>query len=78
MRQESPELVNRIAALEGQIATLTQLVAERLPRRLVSLQEAAEQVGVSVKTARRMVASGRWCHTRVGRVIRIDLGKVLG
>lgn len=43
-----------------------------LPRRLVSLPEAAEILGLSVKTVRRYIASGDLDAVRLGRkTIRI-------
>jgi excisionase family DNA binding protein len=44
------------------------------PRRLASITEAAEYVGVSPKTLRRYIASGRITGYRTGpRLIRVDL-----
>lgn len=42
-------------------------------QQLVSLAEAAEQFGVSVKTIRRRIADGTVHVYRVGRLIRVDL-----
>lgn len=42
-------------------------------QQLVSLAEAAEQFGVSVKTIRRRIADGTVHGYRVGRLIRVDL-----
>ncbi|GFZ89921.1 helix-turn-helix domain-containing protein [Nesterenkonia alkaliphila] len=44
--------------------------------RLVSLAEAAEQFGVSVKTLRRRIADGTVHGYRVGRLIRVDLDEL--
>jgi len=45
--------------------------------RYVSLQHAAEYLGVSVKTVRRMIARGDLPAYRLGpRMIRVDLGAV--
>lgn len=43
---------------------------------LVSLAEAAEQFGVSVKTIRRRIADGTVHGYRVGRLIRVDLNEL--
>lgn len=40
---------------------------------LVSLAEAAEHFGVSVKTLRRRIADGTIHGYRVGRLIRVDM-----
>ncbi|QTK32735.1 helix-turn-helix domain-containing protein [Kocuria rhizophila] len=40
---------------------------------LVSLVEAADQFGVSVKTLRRRISDGTIHGYRVGRLIRVDL-----
>lgn len=45
-------------------------------QRLVSLAEAAEQFGVSVKTIRRRIADGKVHGYRVGRLIRVDLNEL--
>lgn len=47
------------------------------PRRLASLAEAAEVLGVSVRTIRRMVSEGRLTGYRIGsRMLRVDLNDV--
>ncbi|QCP05145.1 helix-turn-helix domain-containing protein [Brevibacterium sp. CS2] len=43
---------------------------------LVSLTEAAERFGVSVKTLRRRIADGTIHGYRVGRLIRVDLDEL--
>ncbi|MCM1011767.1 helix-turn-helix domain-containing protein [Brevibacterium sp. XM4083] len=40
---------------------------------LVSLADAAEQFGVSVKTLRRRISDGTIHGYRVGRLIRVDM-----
>jgi excisionase family DNA binding protein len=44
--------------------------------RLVSLSEAADAFGISVKTIRRPIADGAIDGYRVGRLIRVDLNEV--
>jgi excisionase family DNA binding protein len=49
----------------------------RLQRRLVTLADAAEYVGVSVKTVRRWIACGDLTGYRAGRrILRVDLNEV--
>lgn len=43
---------------------------------LVSLANAADQFGVSVKTLRRRIADGTIHGYRVGRLIRVDLDEL--
>jgi excisionase family DNA binding protein len=46
-------------------------------RRLASIPDAAEYVGVSTKTTRRYIAAGRITGYRTGpRLIRVDLNEV--
>ncbi|MEW1976328.1 helix-turn-helix domain-containing protein [Microbacterium profundi] len=47
--------------------------SEQPAQQLVSLSEAAEHFGVSVKTLRRRIADGTIRGYRIGRLIRIDL-----
>lgn len=47
--------------------------SEESAQQLVSLPEAAEQFGVSVKTLRRRIADGTIRGYRIGRLIRVDL-----
>jgi excisionase family DNA binding protein len=42
-----------------------------LPRRLVTVPEAAELLQVSVRQIRRLIADGRLPATRVGRTVRL-------
>lgn len=44
--------------------------------RLVSLAEAGESFGVSVKTLRRRISDGTVRGYRVGRLIRVDLDEL--
>lgn len=45
--------------------------------KLVSLAEAAEQFGISVKTLRRRISDGTVRGYRVGRLIRVDMNDLL-
>jgi excisionase family DNA binding protein len=45
-----------------------------LPPSLVTLQDAASRLGVSLSTIRRKVAAGEIPSIRVGRSVRLDLG----
>ena len=44
------------------------------PRRLCSIDEAAEHLGVSVRFVRRLVAERRIRHIKVGHYVRFDRG----
>ena len=44
--------------------------------RLESLQDAAAELGVSVKTMRRRIADGTLHAYRVGRLIRVDVDEL--
>lgn len=47
------------------------------PRRYARVADAAEYVGVSEKTIRRLIDSGRLTTYRLGpRIVRVDLGQV--
>jgi excisionase family DNA binding protein len=75
---ESPtrELIVR---LEAQVTALTGAVRgleERLPARLVSVEEAAAHLSISVQTVRRWCKAGQLAYVRRGRELRIDLTKV--
>jgi excisionase family DNA binding protein len=41
-------------------------------RRLLPIEEAADRLGVSPYTVRRLVWSGRLPHVRIGRLVRVD------
>lgn len=45
--------------------------------KLVSLAEAADQFGISVKTLRRRISDGTVRGYRVGRLIRVDMNDLL-
>lgn len=45
--------------------------------KLVSLAEAADQFGISVKTLRRRISDGTVHGYRVGRLIRVDMNDLL-
>jgi excisionase family DNA binding protein len=68
-----------IVRLEAQVTALTGAVRgleERLPSRLVSVEEAAEHLSISVQTVRRWCKAGQLAYVRRGRELRIDLTKV--
>lgn len=54
----------------------TQAKKTSADQQLVSLADAAEQFGVSVKTIRRRIADGTVHGYRVGRLIRVDLNEL--
>jgi excisionase family DNA binding protein len=61
-----------VHALRGAVRGLE----ERLPARLVSVEDAAEHLSVSIPTIRRWCKSGALPYVRRGRELRIDLSKV--
>jgi excisionase family DNA binding protein len=68
-----------VLGLQEQIATLigaVRFLEERLPPRVVAVDEAARQLSVSVQTIRRWCKSGALPYLRRGRELRIDLTKV--
>ena len=68
-----------IVRLEAQVSALTGAVRgleERLPARVVTVEEAAKHLSVSVQTIRRWCKAGRLAYVRRGRELRIDLTKV--
>ena len=68
-----------VVTLQERVELLTVAIRSlerHLPAPLVSVQNAAERLGVSVNTARRRVKSGDIPCTRFGKALRIDLTKV--
>jgi excisionase family DNA binding protein len=63
------ELRDELRALAAQVEQLRRC----LPAQLVTMPEAAERLGVSVKTVTRMVKRGDLPHRRLGRSVRVDL-----
>lgn len=64
------------AAVRRELAPLQEAVAAlatRLPARLLTVEEAAKELGVHKETVRRRVRSGELASRRVGRAIRIDI-----
>ena len=68
-----------IIGLQDQIGALTDAIRaleQRVPSRVVSVEEAARHLSVSVQTIRRWCKSGALPYVRRGRELRIDLMKV--
>lgn len=68
-----------IIGLHAQVEALTGAVRsleERIPARVVSVQEAARHLSVSVQTIRRWCKAGALPYVRRGRELRIDLSKI--
>jgi excisionase family DNA binding protein len=68
-----------VVILQDQVEQLTVAIRSlerHLPAPLVSVQDAAERLGVSVNTVRRRVKSGHIPSARIGKAVRIDLTKV--
>ena len=81
--EEQEEKMSRtgelVVILQDQVEQLTVAIRSlerHLPAPLVSVQDAAERLGVSVNTVRRRVKSGHIPSTRIGKAVRIDLTKV--
>src|ERR1700690_2530811 len=67
-----------VVTLQDQVELLTVAIRSlerHLPAPLVSVQEAAERLGVSGKTVRRRVKAGDIPCTRISKAVRIDLTK---
>ena len=68
-----------VVVLQDQVEQLTVAIRSlerHLPAPLVSVQDAAERLGVSVNTVRRRVKSGDIPCTRIGKALRVDLTRV--
>lgn len=65
-------LQEQVMALTGAVRSLEQ----RIPARVVSVEEAARHLSVSVQTIRRWCKAGALPYVRRGRELRIDLTKV--
>ena len=68
-----------IIGLQDQMVALTDAIRaleQRVPSRVVSVEEAAHHLSVSVQTIRRWCKSGALPYVRRGRELRIDLTKV--
>jgi excisionase family DNA binding protein len=61
----------QLAQLQHQLEELTRVVAQHQP--LVDLQTAADHMGVSTRTLRRMVHAEQVAYRRVGRSLRFNL-----
>jgi excisionase family DNA binding protein len=72
-------IVELIMDLRAEIVALTSAVRsleQRIPARVVSVEEAAKHLSVSTQTIRRWCKAGRLPYVRRGRELRIDLTKV--
>jgi len=68
-----------IIGLQEQVVALTDAIRaleQRVPSRVVSVEEAAQHLSVSVQTIRRWCKAGSLPYVRRGRELRIDLAKV--
>jgi excisionase family DNA binding protein len=63
------------AALEQLTAEVRQLKAS-IPTQLVDIKTAAEFLGVSTRTVRRLVAEEQIAYRKVGRHVRFDLARL--
>ena len=63
-------------AVERKLTRLEEVLSSlvsRLPARLLTVAEAAQELGVHQRTIRRQIKSGELAHRRVGGSIRIDI-----
>jgi excisionase family DNA binding protein len=70
------ELPQQVQALTARVAELQETVgrvAAATPRALVSVAQAAERLGVSVKTLRRRIKARELAVVRVGSRVLVDL-----
>lgn len=68
-----------IIGLQEQVSALTDAIRsleQRVPSRVVSVEEAAHHLSVSVQTIRRWCRSGALPYVRRGGELRIDLAKI--
>jgi excisionase family DNA binding protein len=68
-----------IIGLQEQVVALTDAIRaleQRVPSRVVYVEEAARHLSVSVQTIRRWCKAGVLPYVRRGRELRIDLSKV--
>lgn len=65
-------LLTAIEELKAEVRQLRQ----QLPTQLVDIETAADYMGVSTRTVRRLVKEERIAYRRVGRRIRFDLSKL--
>jgi excisionase family DNA binding protein len=73
---ETPARLSRIEQQNAHILKLLESLRSALPPTLVDIATAAERLDVSQATIRRRVADGSLPSVRVGRALRIDLGRV--
>lgn len=64
-------LVEELRRVSGELTALRRA----LPPQLMSMREAAAQLGVSLSTVRRQVKSGELPCRRIGRAVRVDLSR---
>ncbi len=69
VRDELAELRGEVRALAAQVEHLRRA----LPAQLVSMREAADRLGLSLSTVRRMAKHGDLPCRRMGRSVRVDL-----
>lgn len=58
-----------------QLSCAVEQLRRALPPVLLSVGDAANALGVSMVTVRRMIRSGRLAHVRIGRSVKVDLTK---
>jgi excisionase family DNA binding protein len=71
-----PEELKRAVGILSALNERVTRIEERLPPRLFTVEEAAEQLGRSVPSIRRDIRAGRLPVVKLGRSVRIDLAKM--
>jgi excisionase family DNA binding protein len=70
---EETDLLRQLAAKVDGLAAEVVRLRERLPPQLVTIDKAAELLGVSRSTIKRKVAAGEIRARHVGRSVRVDV-----
>lgn len=69
VRAELAPLLDTVSQLSQQVESLQRA----LPPQLVTIQEAAKRLGISVSSVRRRLGDGSLPCRRVGRAVRVDV-----
>ena len=69
-----PRAVRALTTKLERLGAQMDAIEARLPPLLVSINEAAAALGVSVSTVKRLIQARELPVTRIGRRVRIDIG----
>jgi excisionase family DNA binding protein len=70
--ESQEQILRELAAIRIEIET----IRRSLPPTLVPLAEAAQRLGISRSTIRRMLATKRLRSVRIGETVRVDLSSI--